>query len=381
MLRPYNRDTISSMSDPLTFGLLAFLLSLILHLCALHFFPRFKLLDRPAKYNLARRSLPYPTGIVSVLAFLIVFLILKKEISFQDGGLLLSILLLAMMTMLDDLKNLPPWLRLSIQFLIGFLIFATGTRIYTITNPLGGILKLDSFLIANQFSIFNFQFSIPGGLLPFWSGLFTILWLSLTMNAFNWFDGIPGQVSILSVIGALTIGFLSLSERVNQPEISLIAFMLAGIALASAVFDFPPNKGVMGDTGAMFFGLMLGALSIYAGGKVATALLVLGLPLIDSVLVSLTRVMKGKSPLKGDLDHLHHRLLKKGWGERKVIFLTVILGSAFGITALFLSTFQKFIAIILLTALILLLRWYSRPRQTPVGLATERSVPPFLPLG
>src|SRR3989344_391839 len=370
------------MTTPLLFSLLAFLLSLILHLCALHFFPRFNLLDRPAKYGLTRPPLPYPTGIASVLAFLIVFLILKKEVSFQDGGLLLSILLLAMMTMLDDLKNLPPWLRLSIQFFIGLLIFATGTRIYTITNPIGGIFKLDTIDIhLEQFSSFLFPLSSIVGPLPFWSGLFTILWLSLTMNAFNWFDGISGQVSILSVIGALTIGFLSLSERVNQPEISLIAFMLAGIALASAVFDFPPNKGVMGDTGAMFFGLMLGALSIYAGGKVATALLVLGLPLIDSVLVSLTRVMKGKSPLKGDLDHLHHRLLKKGWGERKVIFLTVILGSAFGITALFLSTFQKFIAIILLTALILLLRWYSRPRQTPVGLATERSVPPFLPLG
>src|SRR3989344_5854783 len=369
------------MSLPILFTLLAFALSLLFHLCALFAFPKFNFLDRPAKYGLTRPPLPSPTGIASVLAFLIVFLILKKEVSFQDGGLLLSILLLAMMTMLDDLKNLPPWLRLSIQFLIGFLIFATGTRIYTITNPLGGILKLDSFLIANQFSIFNFQFSIPGGLLPFWSGLFTILWLSLTMNAFNWFDGISGQVSILSVIGALTIGFLALSDRVNQPEIAVIAFILEGVALASAIFDFPPNRAVMGDTGAMFFGLMLGALSIYAGGKVATALLVLGLPLIDSVLVSLTRIAKGRSPLKGDLDHLHHRLLKKGWSERQVIFLTVILGSAFGITALFLSTFQKFVAIILLTALILLLRRYSHPRQTPVGLATERSHSPSLRQG
>lgn len=339
---------------PLLFGIGAFLLSLILHLLALKIFPSWNLLDRPAKYNLTRPSLPYPTGIAAVLTFLIVFVILRRELSFQDGGLLLSILLLAIMTVADDLWNLPPWLRLSIQILIGFLIFATGTRIYTITNPIGGIFKLDTIDIPT--SLF--------GPLPLFSGIFTIVWLSLTMNAFNWFDGIPGQVSILSVIGAFTIGFLSISDRVNQPEIAVIAFILGGVALASTIFDFPPNKAVMGDTGAMFFGLMLGTLSIYAGGKVATALLVLGLPLIDSVLVGITRILKGRSPLRGDLDHLHHRLLKKGWSERQVIFLTVLLGSAFGITALFLSTFQKFLAILLLTALILLFRWYSRPNAS-----------------
>lgn len=338
------------MSSPFFLGLFAFLLSLTLHGAALFLFPRIHLFDCPAKYNLTRSPLPYPTGLASILTFLILFIIPRPELSFQDLGLILSVIALACISFADDLRNLPPWLRLILQFFIGFLLFATGTRIYTITNPLGGIFKLDTFDIPSELF----------GPLPLWSGIFTIVWLSLTMNAFNWFDGIPGQVSILSVIGGFTIGFLALSERVNQPEIAAIAFILGGTALASALFDFPPNKLVMGDTGAMFFGLMLGTLSIYAGGKVATALLVLGLPLIDSVLVSLTRILKGKSPLKGDLDHLHHRLLKKGWTERQVILLTVLLGSAFGITALFLSTFQKFLAIILLTALILLLRWYAR---------------------
>jgi len=158
------------------------------------------------------------------------------------------------------------------------------------------------------------------------------------------------------------LGFLALSSRVDQPEIAVMAFILAGIAIASACFDFPPNKVVMGDTGSMFFGMMLGALSIYAGGKVATAFLVLGFPLIDSVLVILRRIKDGKSPFRGDLDHLHHKLLRKGWTERQVILLTVFLGSAFGITALFLSTFQKFIAILLLLAVILLLTRYARPK-------------------
>jgi len=336
-------------------ALASFLLSLLLHLLTWKLFPSLNLVDRPAKYGLRRSPLPYPTGIASILAFIGVFMMVRPELSFQDSGLLLSISLLAVMAFIDDRKELPAWVRLIMHIIIGLLIFATGTRIYTITNPIGGIFKLDTIDIPSAFF----------GPLPLLSGVFTVAWLLLTMNAFNWFDGIPGQVSILSVIGACTIGFLSMSERVNQPTIAMIAFILAGIALASVIFDFPPNKVVMGDTGAMFFGLMLGTLSIYAGGKVATAFLVLGLPLIDSILVLLTRMLQGRSPFKGDLDHLHHRLLKKGWNERQVIALTVLLGMAFGITALFLSTFQKFIAILLLFGVILLLRHFARRPASP----------------
>jgi UDP-GlcNAc:undecaprenyl-phosphate GlcNAc-1-phosphate transferase len=262
---------------------------------------------------------------------------------------------------------------LGIQVLLAFTIFATGTRIYTITNPWGGIISLDTMDLPYQFSIFHFQFSISNGPLPLWSGVFTIVWILLTTNAFNWFDGIPGQVSILSVIGSLTLGFLALSSRVNQPEIAVLAFILAGCALGGAFFDFPftlsLSKGprvVMGDTGAMFFGLLLGTLSIYAGGKVATAFLVLGVPLIDAFFVLLRRLIRGESPFSGNLDHLHHRLLKKGWTERQVILLTVILGSAFGLTALFLNTFQKFLAILSLLLLVTVLTWYSRPGSGPL---------------
>lgn len=317
-------------------------------------------MDHPEKYGLARGRLPYPTGILSVLTFSAIFFFSRETPTGQDMMLLFCILLLMIVCAYDDLKGLPAWARLCVQILIGFLLFASGTRIYTITNPLGGILKLDSLLVSNEFSMFNFQFSIPGGPLPLLSGIFTIIWIVLTTNAFNWFDGIPGQVSVLSIIGSLTLGFLALSNRVAQPEIALIAFIITGCALGSAIFDFPPNKTVLGDAGSMFFGLMLGTLSIYAGGKVATALLVLGVPILDAFIVTITRIIHGTSPLRGGRDHLHHRLLAKGWTERQVITLTILLGSCFGITALFLNTFEKFVAILLLGGIMMGLTWYSR---------------------
>ena len=94
----------------------------------------------------------------------------------------------------------------------------------------------------------------------------------------------------------------------------------------------------------------------------ATAFLVLGVPLIDSGLVILKRVSKAKSPFSGSVsgEHIHHRLLDKGWSPRKIILLTAVLGGLFGITALFLSTREKFISAVILLMIMIGIRYYSR---------------------
>lgn len=322
---------------------------------ALKYFPALGLLDFPDRYGLSRKRLPYPAGIIAVLVFLFFFTALSP-LTEQNIGVALGFIVLGVISFIDDRTPLPSWLRLLIQVLIAIGLFVTGSRIYSITNPFDlfgeSILKLDSITIAGG----------PFGPLPFLSGLFTLVWLLLTMNALNWFDGIPGQVNLLSAIGFLMLGLLALSARVNQPHLALIAVVLFGIALGALFFDFPPAKALMGDSGSMFFGLMLGLLGIYQGGKVATAFLVMGVPLIDAALVIIRRLMKGRSPFHGDRDHLHHRLLKIGWSEGQVILLTAVLGTGFGVTALFLSTNGKAVAGILLLVIMLLLTWYSRER-------------------
>ncbi len=339
-----------------TLPLSAFIFCFLLHRVAVSDFVKLNLLDFPERYGLHRKRLPYPTGILSVLTFLIIFGYIAPW-TLQSAGIAFGIVLLALVTFIDDRRNVPAWFRLLIQILIAFVIFATGSRIYTLTNPLlaEGLLKLDSV----DWILTTAHWSLT---LPVFSGIFTIFWLMLTMNALNWFDGIPGQVSTLSTIGFLVIGFLSISERVNQPELALLAFILAGIAFAGLLFDFPPAKVLMGDTGAMFFGLMLGILTIYSGGKVATAFLVLGVPLVDSFIVIVRRILKGKNPMTGNAsdEHLHHRLLSVGWSERQIILLTAGLGTLFGITALFLSTGGKMIAAGILFVLMLGLSLYSR---------------------
>lgn len=354
------------LATPLTTTpLSAFFAVIVLHALALVAFPRVGLLDFPERYGLKRARLPYPTGIIGSAAFA-GFLALHGAHGLQYFGLLMSILTLSIVCFIDDRAKIPPSSRLLMQVSVAFVLFVTGTRIYTLTNPLadfglGELLKLDGWTVA-----------FPSiGPLPVLSGLFTVAWLLLTVNALNWFDGVPGQTSLLSTIGFLTIGFLSLSGRVDQPELAFVAFLLAGIAAGASLFELPlpVARVIPGDCGAMFFGLMLGVLTIFAGGKVATGFLVLGVPLVDSLIVIARRLAAGKNPMRGSGsgEHLHHLLLAAGWRPWAVIALTTGLGACFGVTALFLSTFGKFVAALVLAAIItgLSLRsgHYAEPRK------------------
>jgi len=332
--------------------LLAFALTVLLHLVILRIFPRLGLLDFPERYNLTRKRLPYPTGIAAVIIFLVIFPLLEP-ISSRNAGLIGAIMLLGCSTLIDDRRPLPAVIRLTVQCLCAFIIFATGdcigSRICSVTNPLEP------------------WFGVPiielNGTFPILSLLVTVIWLMLTTNALNWFDGIPGQVNTLSTIGFATIGLLALSDRVNQPQFAIIAFVLAAISFGSLLFDIPPPKVVIGDTGSMFFGLMLGTLTILAGGKVATAFLVLGVPIFDLLFVIAKRISEGRSPFRGSMsgEHLHHRLLAKGWSPRSIIGLTAGIGLLFGSAALFLDTLGKLLAAVVLFCVMLFLWSYSAP--------------------
>ena len=149
--------------------------------------------------------------------------------------------------------------------------------------------------------------------------------------------------------------FLSISEKVNQPETAVLALILAMIALAFWLFDFYPPKIIIGDSGSMFFGLILAVLAIFSGGKIATSLLILGFPILDALYVAVHRIYNKRAPWKGgewDKErkavHLHHRLLDFGLTEKQVLAAIYALAGSFAISALFMGTKGKFWAIIAL---------------------------------
>lgn len=202
---------------------------------------------------------------------------------------------------------------------------------------------------------------IAGGMISFnavWNGLaFAIVWLMVSINSMNWLDGTDGLSGGVALLGAGTIFLLALKPEVNQPPVAIISAVLAGAILGFLLFNFPPAHVMAGTSGSMFFGFVLGALAIFAGAKLATALLVMAMPIVDFIWVIGARLQAGTSIFEADQRHLHHRLLKLGWSQTKIalFFYAITLGLA--VLALNTRLTGKLSAIIFSLILIAGARW------------------------
>src|SRR3989339_667291 len=130
----------------------------------------------------------------------------------------------------------------------------------------------------------------------------------------------------------------------------------ARLAHGCFFWNVHPAKIFLGEGGSTYVGYALGTLAVISGGKLATALLVLGIPLLDVVWVVSRRWREGgfSKMFQGDKKHLHHRLLKLGWGQTHIVLLYVVIASAFGVSALFLQSREKLVALLILGIIMVL---------------------------
>jgi len=337
-------------------------LTVLSTLIALKVFPKLGLIDKPEKYGIKRKPIPYPGGILLWLIFTLLSLIFFDP-TIKLLGLLFGSGLLVLISFIDDRVNLPASLRLGVQVLVALIMVLAGIGVETITNPFGGYIALDKIKFILEFG--GAEMTIMA-----FSGLFTLAWILLIVNTMNWLDGIPGLTSGITFVGCITLFFLSISDLVNQPETATLALIVAMIALGFWLFDFYPPKILIGDSGSMFFGLLLAVLAIFSGGKIATAFLILGFPIMDAIYVIVHRLYNKKAPWKGgEWDkyrkavHLHHRMLQFGMSERQVLLVIYTLAVIFGVSALFLGTQGKFWAIIIIFFLSFILGMVLRVKK------------------
>lgn len=196
----------------------------------------------------------------------------------------------------DDLREISWQKQLLFQVIIGIIAFIFHIRFTSLHIPFYETMFLDSGRFALGISC-----------------ILTVLWIIVVMNAINWSDGLDGICGAISCIAFATIFFVSLYPEVNQPPIAIYAITLVGVSLAFLIFNVYPAKIFAGTSGSWFFGFSLAALAIFSGTKVATAILVLIIPLIDAMWVIFERFITGNSLFKADTRHLHHRLQKIGW--------------------------------------------------------------------
>lgn len=317
----------------LTIAILPAVLTWILIQLVRKLFPRWGLMDRPQKYGLKRGPIPYYAGIVIVLAFLISVLFWLP----WDYKLLTFLglaVLVAVVSFWDDWKGIKPIYRLLLQVGVGCGLYFGGVYVQALPNPLGTEIDLQTMVL--------------GGVAVF-SLLVTVFWVVLIMNTLNWIDGLNGLSSGVAGIAALIMFLLAVKpsfHTVDQTAVIVMGLSLSVILLVFWFYDFYPAKILMGDTGSMFIGFLLAGLAIYSGGKLATAVLVLGFPILDAMWVILRRLINKKSPFKGDLQHFHHRLLYAGFSERKALVIIYLLSAFFGVMALVLGSGAKIWALI-----------------------------------
>lgn len=221
------------------------------------------------------------------------------------------------------------------------------------------LAQLIAAAIAVLFLIFIEGFNNPftGSLTPEWPYVVTVTltlaWLGFMMNTVNWLDGLDGLAAGVGSVAAVMI-FFHAAFRLDQVSVSLLPLALFGATLGFLPFNFHPARVFMGSNGALFLGYTVGVLGIIGGAKMATVLLVMGLPLLDVVWQIMRRVRAGKNPAIGDRGHVHYRLLALGFSVRQIVIGYYVFCTLFGAIALMTaSRVFKLIALMVLVLVVI----------------------------
>lgn len=267
--------------------------------------------------------------LVSVIYLLIVMsmentinLFGKEQYGMKLLGMFIGIVIISITCIIDDIKTIKPIVKLSGQLLAAIVAVAFGVRI--------GNFDLGIFNSPETKEIF--------------SAILTIIWIVGITNAINLIDGLDGLSSGISVISAISL--LVIFVLNGSPMIAIILITaLAGALVGFLPFNFSPAKTFIGDTGSNFLGFSLSIISILGVAKTYTVavivlpLIVLGLPIFDTLWAIIRRLIKGKSIkaiFKADKGHLHHRIVARGFSQKQAVLILYGISATFGIFAVIL---------------------------------------------
>lgn len=289
-------------------------------------------LDAPDERKVHKGMIPRMGGLAIYAAFVLAVLA-SMHINREIMGLLVGGTVILIVGIIDDLKPLPAKVKLLGQIVAASVLVMFDIRIEWLTNPFGEMLYVD-------------YLAIP----------LTILWVVSLTNTVNLIDGLDGLAAGVSTIASVTILLVALQQ--NFWTVAILTAALAGSALGFLQHNFNPAKIFMGDTGSMFLGYMLAAISILGAVKSAAtiALIVpivaLGLPILDTAFAIIRRYMSGKPIFKPDKGHLHHRLLEMGLTQKQAVLLMYVMSGCLGLSAIALTEVNKSFGILIIIVLI-----------------------------
>ena len=279
-----------------------------------------------------KKPIPRLGGLAIFYGFLVALLCFAR-IDQQLRGILIGALIIVGIGIIDDVKQLRALIKLAAQILAAVIVVFHNVRITAISVPSfiseSGILHLGVF-------------SIP----------ITIAWIVIVTNAVNLIDGLDGLAVGISSIASFSLFFIAILG--GEQNVAIISAALAGGCLGFLPYNFNPAKIFMGDTGSQFLGFMLSAICIqglfkgYVIISFIIPLLILGLPLFDTIFAILRRAWNHKPIMGADRGHLHHRLLDSGFSQKQTVAILYVIASILGISAVLVLERGAYVACMLI---------------------------------
>lgn len=277
-----------------------------------------------------KKPMPLMGGLAIYISIIVASLIYlpvdKTLVSIIVGGTLIFI-----SGVIDDIKGLSPRVKLIFQIVAAIILIFGDVKIDAITNP---FTKTSNLVELNGFSI------------PI-----TIFWVVGITNTLNLIDGLDGLAAGVAMIASLS--FLFVANKFNYLPVTIMSSIVGGSCLGFLPYNFNPAKIFMGDTGALFLGFMLAALSIEGVMKsvatiaVVVPIIILGVPIFDTTFAIFRRLLNGRSIAEADKGHLHHRLLKMGFSQKKTVLILYSISAIFGLCAMLIAKANSKRAVIL----------------------------------
>lgn len=299
---------------------------------------RFRILDAPNHRKVHKYSKPRVGGLAMFGVYFLMVLTLDLSSPLVRAALVGSVLI-TMFGFLDDLFTLNARVKLVFQFLVAFL---------TASHLVGFGLTIDRLSILHTHYVMLQWAAVP----------FTMLWIVGVMNAINLMDGLDGLAGGIANIASLALGFSSM--LLGQYEAALLFFILSGVVFGFLRYNFNPAKLFMGDSGSYFLGYNLALLSIVGVWNAESVMaftipfLVLGIPFYDVVTSILRRIKNKTSIFHPDGEHIHHRLISRGFTHRQTVIVIYLESTFLALAALSLLLVNSNVAIFVFVILLFL---------------------------
>ncbi|WNQ11584.1 MraY family glycosyltransferase [Paenibacillus aurantius] len=298
----------------------------------------------PNHRSVHTKPMPLLGGLAIFFAFVGSYFVVMPAADVTDKdhiglGLILGGSTIALVGALDDRLNLSPKLKLLGQLIAAIVVVSFGLEIDVVNIPFGDSISIEQNWISYPL---------------------TIIWIIAITNAINLIDGLDGLSAGVSSIAAGTILVMALMMANPNAMVILLCAILIGSSLGFLIFNFHPAKIFMGDSGSLFLGFALSILSIM-GYKQATIvsflvpILVLGVPISDTLLAIVRRKLNKKPISVADKGHLHHCLMDLGFGMRKTVLIIYGIAIVFGACAVLMTQDQSWVTIVITVIVLLLL--------------------------